>query len=790
MFTEFSDRTQIIELKNNFSTINLSNYELSIADLSLLERGLNFIPTRKTLPVSNILNCQNKLIRSIKLRYHFRSKTSSNTINNEKPNESNIFKNKFIESQNWTPPSELMSMDVNDTIREIKQCTNLLLKKYHLLGDHNNTKFNIPAESSLIKLSEVNNMEKCERDSLNSLKNNKNIIIKPADKGSATVIMNRTNYIDEAHRQLNNDKYYIKLTQPVNSTKQIHSILLNMYENNYITKKQLQYLSGPSEYKPRCFYLLPKIHKKPDLWPNPNMPEGRPIVSDINSETYRISELIDYYLNPLATKHFSYIKNSYEFVNKIKDKTVNNDFLLVTGDISALYTNMNIDRMLECVRKAFNNNLDPSRPDEAILKLLEISLKNNYFNFNNTIYKQILGCAMGKRFAPALANLYLLELDDKATTGFPIKPLFFVRYLDDIFFVWPGNIESLKRFEIYLNNLIPDIKITLEYNTDNISFLDTLIYKTNSTLQTRTFFKQTDTHQLLHTESFHPKHTFNGLLKSQLIRFKRLSSTKSDYDNTCKTLFKYLSKRGYKQSNMRNMQHKIYHSYKEKETLIVNNGAVNDIDNANNANQNKELLPIIIDYSKIGTEITKNYKQILNQNNFFHQFKLVTAYTNAKNIKQILVRSNLDNVVEDGAYYGCDQPRCITCRYHANGSNHFQSENNKTQYKLKDKIYCKSTNLVYLITCRLCKKQYVGETGRTLRDRLNDHRSAIKNNKKTPIAIHFNMLNHSVLDLSIMPIELIKNNNSSAATRRLREQYWQLKLNTLFPYGINNLPTD
>lgn len=686
------------------------------------------------------------------------------------------FNKLFTTSKNWAPPIESLNVETIGTINAIQKSTLDTVQKFNTpINDSSHKSITNKTRNQFIKLKEINNLDKNERDSINKLKNLTDVIIKPADKGSATVLMNRDDYIREAERQLHNNKYYIKLTQPIyhNNVKKIHSVLLEMFKKKFISKEQLNYLSGPSDYRPRLFYLLPKIHKKQCTWPSPNMPEGRPIVSDVNSETYRISELIDYYLNPLATKHFSYIKNSFEFVKKIRNKLINKDWLLVTGDISSLYTNMNIDRMLGCAKKAFQDNPDKSRPDDEILKLLDISLNNNDFQFNGQWFQQILGCAMGKRFAPALANLYLLDFDLKATTGFPIKPLFFWRYLDDVFFIWPGDANSLKQYESYLNSLIPNIKITLEYNTHKIPFLDTEIFKHNDTLQTRTYFKPTDTHQLLHTDSFHPKHTFKGLLKSQLIRFKRLSSTKDDYDTTCKELFSHLTKRGYKYNIMRKLQANIWHQYTDKPT-----------DNTNNL----EKLPIIVDFCTIGTKLAKSYKSILNENSFFKNYQLVTAYTNNKNLKQILVRSELTKISNSGAFRGCDQSRCMTCKIHAVHADHFCNEHNKARHLINDNIYCNSTNLIYLITCRKCKSQYVGETGRSLRDRLNDHRSAIRNKIKTPISVHFNLPNHSILDLSIIPIELIKNTSMPESCRRNRERFWQLKLNTLFPHGINNTP--
>jgi len=131
--------------------------------------------------------------------------------------------------------------------------------------------------------------------------------------------------------------------------------------------------------------------------------------------------------------------------------------------------------------------------------------------------------------------------------------LLFFRYLDDIFFIWTGSKDELLEYETYLNSLIPGIKINLEYSKITANFLDTTIYKQtsdNTTLQTRVYFKPTDTHQLLHVNSFHPKHTCRGILKSQLLRFKRISSSWTDYLNTAKILSNSLSLRDYSWSLM------------------------------------------------------------------------------------------------------------------------------------------------------------------------------------------------------------------------------------------------
>lgn len=331
------------------------------------------------------------------------------------------------------------------------------------------------------------------------------------------------------------------------------------------------------------------------------MPEGRSIVNDCQSEYRRVSDLIDYYLKPLASKHDSYIKDSFDFLNKIRNKVIDNNFLLVSGDITSLYTNMHIKRSLAVVKRAFSRYPSADRPDQAILDLLELTLNNNDFSFNNEIFLQIFGTAMGKSFAPSLANLYLLNLDNQAINGFKIKPLFF-RFLDDIFFVWPGSREDLDEYFTFLNSIIPNIKITFTVNTTHINFLDLTIFKHFSqahnctTLQSKVYFKPTDSHILLHSSSFHPPHTFISILKSQILRFKRLSSFQTDFDNSCNILFTVLGRRGYNRRLMRKMKHDIWFGFN------------NRYHSTNKYNRNSTLSPpkpiihIVIPYSTIATQ--------------------------------------------------------------------------------------------------------------------------------------------------------------------------------------------
>ena len=102
-----------------------------------------------------------------------------------------------------------------------------------------------------------------------------------------------------------------------------------------------------------------------------------------------------------------------------------------------------------------------------------------------------------------------------------------------------------------------------------------------------------------------------------------------------------------------------------------------------------------------------------------------------------------------------------------------------------DHFTCISTNVIYCITCTLCKKIYIGETGRKLTDRFREHlRDAEQNNTDAskPVARHFDLPNHSHPNMTICGLSLHKGNTES---RKNLEQKLIFQLGTLSPHGIN-----
>ena len=137
------------------------------------------------------------------------------------------------------------------------------------------------------------NLSKKERKAITTLSEDESIVIKPADKGGAIVILNTEDYIKECERQLTNTSHYKRLYH--NPTKEFNQQILNTLiwgkERGIITLEELNFLYNKSPQISN-FYCLPKIHKEG----NP----GRPIVNSIGSITEKISAYVDQQIKELS----------------------------------------------------------------------------------------------------------------------------------------------------------------------------------------------------------------------------------------------------------------------------------------------------------------------------------------------------------------------------------------------------------------------------------------------------------------------------------------------------------
>lgn len=83
-------------------------------------------------------------------------------------------------------------------------------------------------------------------------------------------------------------------------------------------------------------------------------------------------------------------------------------------DTDSLYTNIAISEGIQAVKNIFVKYPDSKRPEKELLQLLHINLTRNDFEFENKFFLQIKGTAMGKKFAPAYANIFMAQWEELA----------------------------------------------------------------------------------------------------------------------------------------------------------------------------------------------------------------------------------------------------------------------------------------------------------------------------------------------------------------------------------------
>ena len=148
---------------------------------------------------------------------------------------------------------------------------------------------------------------------------------------------------------------------------------------------------------------------------------------------------------------------------------------------------------------------------------------------------------------------------------------------------------------------------------------------------------------------------------------------------------------------------------------------------------------------------------------------------NYKNLGNFLVRSASNN--QPGTFKW-KRTRRKTCPFIFNTviiSGHNRS------VKVTDHFTCISVNAIYCITCTLCKKIYIGETGTRFRKHLRDVGKNDRDASK-PVARHFNLSNHSQHNMTICGLFSRQGNTES---RKSLEQKFIFQLGTLYPQGIN-----
>ena len=132
------------------------------------------------------------------------------------------------------------------------------------------------------------------------------------------------------------------------------------------------------------------------------------MISNCGTTTEKASEFLDYHLKLIMQRGKSCIKDSGDFINKIKSlQNISEGAILVTADVVGLYPSIPHEAGLKALRGALDSRENKQILIENLLKMAEFVLKNNYFEFNGKVEKRLSGAAIGTKFAPTYVSIFM-----------------------------------------------------------------------------------------------------------------------------------------------------------------------------------------------------------------------------------------------------------------------------------------------------------------------------------------------------------------------------------------------
>ena len=499
----------------------------------------------------------------------------------------------------------------------------------------------------------------------------KDLVAVSFDKGIGFCVMKKSKYREKLDKILSLDQF-VKEKQPRSNSKdlilkeeeRINEALNTLRVSEKISEELYWKLRSKGGQPPRL-YGLAKVHK-------PEVPV-RPVLSMPGSPYDNLGTIVTNWLSVIPESQIRCTNK--QVVEKIKDVILEEDEVMVSFDVSSLYTNVPVEEAIRDAAEILYAGNVPKPPvdKDTFIKLATLACKDVVMLTHDGYYRQLDGLAMGAKPAPPLANIWLSKFEPMIKDSAKI----FDRYMDDI-------IREINRHKIQeklreINALHPKLKFTIELEVNGrIAFLDMEISHINNRLSSSWYLKPTDTGLIMNYHALAPKRYKKSVVQSFVHRIHR---TCSSWDNVSESLEKA------KEILDKNQYPKTFYEPIIKETT----------DKIRSASQhNGELQPA----QPLQTGESPKHNMLI-------------QYRGA--VTDQFVR-NLHNS-------NAPVQAIITLR---------KSRTFVSQLKVQVPLEI-SSRVIYQIQCPSCGACYVGQTCRHARTRLGEHRTK----KKEPVRSHF-----------------------------------------------------
>jgi hypothetical protein len=431
----------------------------------------------------------------------------------------------------WNPPKNFLHFNLQDYLR---------LTKSEIVK---------AAASPPPQSPRLHNLSRRHREALRALRMRNDLRIILADKNQGFCVVTVDQYRHLCNEHLSDRSAYLEVkSAPIAAAAmRIASVANVIQKKDAQAAKFLKKKVPIADNKLPSFYVLAKVHKMKSLVSGSvdNLPT-RPIVASMSYITTPASIYLDARLQPLVRKLPTVLSDTRDCINAVESIVVPQDCVLVTADVTSLYTNMPVKDVLSTLSSFLREH--KVEDTKLLVTLAEVILNNNYFRFGNRIFRQVKGVAMGTPAAVSLANLYMFATYDvRAQAALSSDLILYRRLIDDILLILRREPADLKT---RLCNINTNITVNPECDSRRAVFLDLQIYKgerfrTTGTLDLKTHHKPTSLFLYPPYRSFHPSHNKTAIVITELIRLIRNSSDLHVFLHDRDQLYRHLRDRGY-----------------------------------------------------------------------------------------------------------------------------------------------------------------------------------------------------------------------------------------------------
>ena len=320
--------------------------------------------------------------------------------------------------------------------------------------------------------------------------------------------------------------------------------------NRYLRKLKAEKVINESIYsslyasgsRPGILYGLPKVHK--------NGCPIRPITSAIGTFNYKLSKFMVPLLAPVTLNQYT-VRDSFSFAKEICDFNFG-DCVLASFDVKSLFTNIPLTETVDiCIDNLFQDqDMVFGFTKQQLHKLLSLAATDCYFLFDEKVFRQKDGVAMGNPLGPTLANAFLAHHEKNWLNDCPLtfKPILYRRYVDDTFLIFRSPLH-IPMFLEYMNSRHSNIEFTSDVEEEGkLAFLDISIKHHNGTFSTSVYRKPTFTGLATKTSSFMPIEYKKNLILTLATRAYYICSDYLSLNNEFQYIKRVLVSNGFRQS--------------------------------------------------------------------------------------------------------------------------------------------------------------------------------------------------------------------------------------------------